>query len=130
MNDQRRLVGSIAAIIGLIVFVVYGHHSIKEITGIFVDGRQSVDGFFAELVRSNWDGITTISDKEKQTLLENLRPELAGADVKTMGSIATILVYAFGLGLIVDRFIAIGRILLTRKRYDRAMRPTCEDARG
>ena len=114
-KEQKRLLGSAVAIVVLTAFVAYGHYAITEITSTFVEGRKSESKFFQKMVRDNWDGIKSISDDKKKTLLENLNPELAGADIEIMGFLCRILVYVIGAGLILDRLIAIARLLFAKR---------------
>jgi hypothetical protein len=123
-RDHKQLLGSAAAIVALIAFVTYGHYAITELTTFFVEARKSESKFFFEMVRDNWDGIKTISDEKKKVLLENLDPVFAGADIEAMGLIARILIYLIGAGFALDRVIAIGKVLVTRKRHNTLLKPT------
>jgi len=63
------------------------------------------------MVRDNWDGIKTIQKDKKRILLENLSPEIAGTDIQVMAQISMFMIYLVGIGFIIDRLIAIVKIL-------------------
>ena len=60
------------------------------------------------MVKENWNGIKSIPDEKKRVLIDNLKPEFAGTDIRVMAEISLILVYALGVSLI---FVSIGAIL-------------------
>jgi hypothetical protein len=100
----------------LAAFLVYGHNTLRDVTRTFVDLRKSDAQYFSELLRSNWDGITSIPAERKQNLLKSLDPEIAGSDLETMGFFARFFLYLLVAALMLGRAIVIARELLGRTR--------------
>lgn len=121
---QKQLLGNSLAILVLGAFLAYGHYATTELTSFFVEARKSESKYIADIIRNNWGGITTISDVDKKNLLENLRPEMTGSDVEAMGLVARVLIYLIGVGFIIDRVIAIGKVLIARRRYNNRFEST------
>jgi hypothetical protein len=113
---RLRLVGNVVAMLAAVAMVAYGHYVLKEITHTFVDDRRGEAEFLSELVRDNWDGITSVPEEKKRVLLRNLSPQLAGTDVETMGFFARMFLYLLGVAFLADRAIAITKAVRSRAK--------------
>jgi TM2 domain-containing membrane protein YozV len=119
-KENRQLVFNAIAILLFIAFMIYGRFAVTNIANTFIEIRKSEEKFLANLVRDNWNGIKSISEKKKQILLDNLSQDLAGADIRAMANICLVLVFALGISLILNSIMTISRIVKT-KRHNNAL---------
>jgi hypothetical protein len=113
---RLHLVGNVVAMSAAVTMVAYGHYVLNEITQTFVEDRRSEAEFFSELVRDNWDGITSVPEEKKRVLLRNLSPEVTGVDVETMGFFARLFLYLLGAALLIGRVLAIAKAVRSRAK--------------
>ena len=80
--------------------------------------RQSVNivrivqaNFFSRLIKENWEGIKSVSDEEKKALLGMLDPTLLSTDIRMLRLIILMLLWGFGLSVVINRSIAVFKLL-------------------
>lgn len=72
--------------------------------------------FLTRMIRENWEGIKSFSDKEKKELLELLDRERLAWDIRIMRFNILILLFGSLAGGIIDRIIAIFKLWKTSRR--------------
>jgi hypothetical protein len=74
-------------IIVFLVIMICGCFFINEISNVYISQEIIKNEFFSSLIKDNWEGITSISDDKKKTLLDNLSSQLAGNGINEMKNI-------------------------------------------
>ena len=99
---RRRLMLHGLAILVLVAAAAYMHYAINAIADAFIEIREADARFFGNLVKDNWNGISTLSSEKKEALVRNLDPVMAGADIRSMRDIMLVLMYAFVAGFVLQ----------------------------
>ena len=98
------------AVVVLAAAAAYMHHAINAIADTFIEAREADARLFSNLVRDNWDGISTLSNEKKTVLVRNLDPAMAGVDIRAMRDLMLVLVYAFISGFAIQAVISAIKI--------------------
>ena len=108
-NRKRSLFGAILVILS-VGFVGYCHYAVIYIADTFIEVRRGESELFSELVRENWDGIKSISDEQKELLLENLKSELVATDIRLLRQIILALIYVIGIALLIQGLVVVLKV--------------------
>src|SRR5262245_22545612 len=66
MKSRRAtIILNAAGLLVTLACLAWSSHTLQEIINGFVETRRVWDGHLAQLVRDNWDGITSIPDEKK-----------------------------------------------------------------
>jgi hypothetical protein len=110
MAIRRKLLFNLLAILFVATAGGFVHYEVNEISNIFIDIRVAEVKVFARLVRDNWEGIKSVSDQKKESLLQALDPSLAGMDIRVMRAAIIILFYGLVGSIILDRGVAMFKL--------------------
>jgi len=92
-SKKAKIVGYLLLIVFLVAVTIFSQNNVYEIADVFIKLEKSDTQYFSELIKDNWQGITTIPEEKKKILLENLDPRYAAVGIETMRTICIILLY-------------------------------------
>jgi hypothetical protein len=120
MATRRKLLFNFLAILFAAMAGGFVHYEVNQLSNTFIDIRVAEVKVFAKLVRDNWDGIKSVSDEKKQTLLQTLDPSQAGSEIRLMRTAIIVLFYGLVGSIILDRAVAMFKLWKGSRETNRA----------
>lgn len=95
MNKSKlRLMLGILSLILVVYVYWYSYRGINSLTEHFVEMEVTKEKFIVDLVTDNYNGITSITNKQKDTVISNLSDvSLVGSSIKTMRNAALFILH-------------------------------------
>jgi hypothetical protein len=116
MAPRTKIYLNVTWVLILLGLAVFAYIELNQVTAFMVDDRVAHANFFTRMIRENWEGIKSFSDKEKKDLLELLDRERLAWDIRIMRFIIFILLFGSIAAGILDRIIAIFTLWKTSRR--------------
>ena len=119
-NYNRKIFYNVVGLVVIILVVAFAHYAIDKTASTFIEIRKSEARIVVDLVKNNWQGITSISEQQKNSIIDYYDPSLVGVDISNMKFLALFILYVAMGAIALDKII--GLIKLIRKSRPRAQR--------